>query len=850
MCTEILKDDQSSITDQKQIIQNVKNFYEELYKKRHTVTDTENLNIVPTQLTMYEKDLLDQPLTKEEIDKALTQQKSNKSPGMDGYSAEFYKKFWPQLGHYFMECVNECFLSGNLTSSQSQGLITCLPKTGKARNLLKNWRPISLLNTTYKIISLCITNRLRPVLDRVISHEQKGFLQGRTTADCTRLMYDIIWECEYKNIDGLILLVDFEKAFDSLSWTFINETLKKFNFGKNFIKWINMFQKNSNSRIILNGHLSDPFNLHRGCRQGDPISPYLFILCTEFLTLAFRNNNEIQGISLHNKHHKTSQYADDTSVFLKATEQNLRKSLQILTWFYHKSGLKINFSKTKVIPIGPIRETDRRFCRENNLDWVSTFTALGIQYDVKNIKNIAVHNIQDKMDSMRKIIQLWMFRNITPMGRICVAKSLILSKITHVLQALPSPPIHYIKKIESMIIEFIWWKKRHEIKKETLYLEYKNGGLNMIDLIKFDMSLKVTWIRKLHTESSEWSTFAKDCKIDRLIWTGENYHQEVCLTCHNPFWKSVAYAYKNWYTKLKSKIQVEPRNEPLWGNTKTKIPFNNTLFKANVIHVKDLFNHRGIPLTKIELEALTGKNIMLTTYFALWKSLPYAWRQDIINKNQIIEVRRPIPIIWLTKDKKGTRHIRTVWNSNEQPILKCKNKWTEELNMDDTENWEFLFLLPITCKLNARSTYFQIQILHRTLVTNRKLMQFNIRDNETCDNCNEIKTISHLLYECQTARRIWLNIEQWLRSISPTAMYFDKKSILLGNNKNEIIINYIIITTKHEIYKSKWTKKQLNLIKIKNTIRTHMELEIYSGTMKKSLPKVLGKWATVYNNLR
>ena len=86
--------------------------------------------------------------------------------------------------------------------------------------------------------------------------------------------------------------------------------------GDNFVKWISMFQKNSNSHIILNGHLSDTFTLHRGCRPGVPISPYLFILCTEFLTLAFNTNRNIEGITIKNREHKTSLYADDTSIFL------------------------------------------------------------------------------------------------------------------------------------------------------------------------------------------------------------------------------------------------------------------------------------------------------------------------------------------------------------------------------------------------------------------------------------------------------------------------------------------------------------------------------------------------------
>ena len=206
-----------------------------------------------------------------------------------------------------MNCIHECFNNNILTQTQTHDLITCLPKSGKARDLLKNWRPISLLNTTYKIISLCITYRLRPLLSNIISEEQKGFLTGRSISDCTRLMYDIIHECEDTKQNSLIILVDFEKAFNSLSWSFIHHALKKFNFGEGFLKWISMFQHGSNSHIILNGHLSEAFKLHRGCHQGDPISPYLFILCSEFLTLAIKNNDQIEGIEIENTKQASTQ---------------------------------------------------------------------------------------------------------------------------------------------------------------------------------------------------------------------------------------------------------------------------------------------------------------------------------------------------------------------------------------------------------------------------------------------------------------------------------------------------------------------------------------------------------------
>ena len=170
-------EDKTTINNPADILNTVKQFYSDLYSSKDIDRNTDHMNITPSRLTKDEREFLDTPLTKPEIDKALSQQKNNKSPDMDGFSAKFFKRFWPELGYFFMDCVNACFSRGALTQSQSRGLITCLPKTGKARNLLKNWRPISLLNTTYKIISLCITNRLPPILNRIISREQKGFQQ-------------------------------------------------------------------------------------------------------------------------------------------------------------------------------------------------------------------------------------------------------------------------------------------------------------------------------------------------------------------------------------------------------------------------------------------------------------------------------------------------------------------------------------------------------------------------------------------------------------------------------------------------------------------------------------------------
>ena len=368
----------------------------------------------------------------------------------------------------------------------------------------------------------------------------------------------------------------------------------------------------------------------------------------------------------------------------------------------------------------------------------------------------------------------------------------------------------------------------------------------MIDIADFDFSLKLTWVRKTIQSDHEWSHFALENKIDKLVWTGENYHNQTYLETSNPFWRSVIYSYKKWYIALKEITTIEIGEEPLWGNPKIQIPFNKALFTSNIIHVHDLYTQQGQKLSKEQLEFKTGKNIMLTTYFELWKALPRNWKIELQNKVKMIGVRRPFPIEWLTKDKKGTSNIRKVFRENKKPNIRAMAKWEEELDMDDNEEWTFLFYLPIKSKLNARCTYFQIQILHRTIITNRKLKQFNIRDNEMWDICGEIETISHMLIDCEPVLELWIEFGLWLEGLFPNHLYLDKISILLGNSKNEMIVNNLITITKHEIYKNIWMNHKLNLFKLKTIFKIQMELEIYLETIKKNLPKVLGKWATVY----
>ena len=194
------------------------------------------------------------------------------------------------MGHFVVRSINYGFSKGELSITQRKRIITCIPKDNKPRHFVKIFRPISLLNCVYKIASGVIAARIKSILHKLIHSDQTGFNAGRYIGENTRLIYDIMQYTEENNIPGLLLSVDFEKAFDSVSWPFIYKVMEFFGFGNSIISWIKTF--NNNLKLSLNqcGNLSSFFNIDRGCCQGDPVSTFLFTLCAEILDIMFRNN--------------------------------------------------------------------------------------------------------------------------------------------------------------------------------------------------------------------------------------------------------------------------------------------------------------------------------------------------------------------------------------------------------------------------------------------------------------------------------------------------------------------------------------------------------------------------------
>ena len=157
-----------------------------------------------------------------------------------------------------------------------------------------------------------------------------------------------------ENMPGLLIFVDFRKAFDSLEWDFLVSCLEAFNFGRDFIHWVKVFYNNIQSCVINNGLSSDNFRLERGVRQGDPLSPYMFVLVAEVLAVSIRQNSNVKGISIGKEETKLLQFADDNTAVL-ADENSVSAFLSLLESFKDISVLKINCTKTEAMWIGSSR---------------------------------------------------------------------------------------------------------------------------------------------------------------------------------------------------------------------------------------------------------------------------------------------------------------------------------------------------------------------------------------------------------------------------------------------------------------------------------------------------------------
>ena len=292
------------------------------------------------------------PITKAEVFAALNSMQPYKAPGLDGFHCIFFKQYWHIVGDDIFRLVHTAFQEGHFDPEISNTIIALIPKIDSP-NTYKDFRPISLCNIVHKIITKVLVHRLRPILTNIIGPYQSSFLPGRGTSDNSIVLQEIVhFKRKSKRKKGYVAFkLDLEKAFDNVNWDFLHHCLKDFGFPDITIKLIMHCVTSPTFSILWNGNKLPPLKPSHGLRQGDPLSPYLFILCMEKLSVSISTAVSQGGwepIRITNNGPQISHllFTDDVLLFIKARNAQIRFVADLFDRFSKASGLKINLSKS------------------------------------------------------------------------------------------------------------------------------------------------------------------------------------------------------------------------------------------------------------------------------------------------------------------------------------------------------------------------------------------------------------------------------------------------------------------------------------------------------------------------
>lgn len=298
----------------------------------------------------------DKAFTAEDVRNAFFSLPKNKSGGPDGYSTEFFIASWPVIGPEVTEAILEFFRSGCLLKQWNAANLVLIPKKLNA-SLPSDFRPISCLNTVYKVISKLLASRLKEILPVMVSNSQSAFLPGRLLAENVLLATDLVNGYNSQSVTPRgMLKVDLRKAFDTVRWDFILAALRALAIPESFISLVSVCLSTASFSVSINGVMGGFFKSSKGIRQGDPLSPYLFVLAMECLSRLLMSRYEAESIGYHPKTEELRishlMFADDVMIFFDGSSNSLHGISECLDDFASWSGLHMNSNKTELFTAG------------------------------------------------------------------------------------------------------------------------------------------------------------------------------------------------------------------------------------------------------------------------------------------------------------------------------------------------------------------------------------------------------------------------------------------------------------------------------------------------------------------
>jgi hypothetical protein len=389
-------------------------FYENLYASEGVIGMEEVLSPVPCKVTGEMNNMLSRDVTQGEVKKALFQMFPTKAPGPDGFPTHFFQKYWHLCGEEVTKIVIRVLKGEDSPEEINRTFIVIIPKVQNP-TLLSQFRPISLCNVIFKIASKVLANRLKQILQEIISEEQSAFVPGRLITNNVITAYECLHFMKNnrsKKNGHYAVKLDMMKAYDRVEWVYLEAIMKMLGFCDSFVRQVMTGVTTVSFSLLFNGGRSSEFHPCRGIRQGDPISHYLFLLAAEGLSCMLKHANEgglLEGIQIVATAPKVNHllFADDCLMFSKTTTENVLKLKEILNLYCQAFGQRINHDKSSIYfgkgCSGPHRETIKGLLEIQKETLCEKY--LGLPSDVGMAKNSVFSYLKDRV---WKNIQGWM----------------------------------------------------------------------------------------------------------------------------------------------------------------------------------------------------------------------------------------------------------------------------------------------------------------------------------------------------------------------------------------------------------------------------------------------------------
>lgn len=730
-------DNGDCVKDTDGMCQIVHQYFSNLYVG-DTVEDGATDFTSPRQVTEDENLMLCAELQFEEFSEAIKQMHPDKSSGPDGLNPAFYQSFWSVMGREVFACCKQWLDSVSFPYDLNNTNVVLIPKKDNADNM-KDLRPIALCNVLYKILAKVLANRIKKVLPNIISENQSAFVQDRSITDNVLVAFELIHHLRHKNrgSEGEIALkLDISKAYDRVSWTYLEHRLRAMQFSQKWIDWMLLCVRTVSYQFCLNGSIVGPVIPKRGLRQGDPLSPYLFLLCVEGISNDLDNavlNGTIHGCQIAPSAPSISHllFADDSFLFFRGTTMEAHAIKSILINYERCSGQSVNYQKSGIFFSANTRQQKRQ----------ELSNILGVHNSIEGSNYLGLPSLVGKSktrvfgylkERARKRIQGWYKKPVSRAG-----KSVLIKNVAQAIPAYTMScfllPKSLCQDLEVMFNKF-WWRSSGDSGKGLNWLAWKamtgskaQGGLGFRSLYGFNIAL-----------------LGKQC------WNMLN----------NPG-SLVSRLFKARYFSNTSMFEAQKgRNSSyIWQGLKTAMDSLRSGFRwvvgngESICATKDQWIRGKKDYCVVNDHSYAGRSEKVSTYIDAGTK---SWMTHQVFENFLLEDARAIISIPLPRNETEDR---VVWAGSSSGIYTAKEGYKHWLNLNNivhngnhSDGWKRLWSLFIPNKIKN----FIWRLCRNTIPTRWSLRFRGVQVPITCPMCNsDIEHLLHVFFDCTFAKQCW-----------------------------------------------------------------------------------------------